>query len=110
MPRYFISTLIYFWLPVAVLSILSWNKFSSERKKTFILTLAVLLPATFAMEYVYLWADIWTFSEEFDPLLGIRIWGAPIEEFSFWFGAPPFILLVYFVFDRFLPKKARGHG
>lgn len=105
MPRYFISTLFYFWLPVVVLSAWTLPRLSSSHKKAFWISLAVMTPATFAMEYVYLWADIWTFSEALDPLLGIRIWGAPIEEFVFWFGAPPFILLLYLSFDRLIGRR-----
>lgn len=104
MPRYLIGTFIYFWIPVAMLGFFMRNRLDPSTKKALWVTLGILTPMTFAMEYVYLWADIWTFSEDLDPLLGIRIWGAPIEEFSFWFGATPFILLVYLAWDRILRR------
>jgi hypothetical protein len=77
MPRYFLSTLAYFWLPVVLLSFYLRGKLDAASKKSLWLSFLIIAPMTFAMEYVYLWADIWTFSEELDPLLGIRIWGAP---------------------------------
>lgn len=107
MPRYFLSTILYFWIPVTVLGFILRTKLDPLTKKAFWITMAVLSPMTFVMEYVYLWADIWTFSEAMDPLLGIRIWGAPIEEFSFWFGAAPFILLVYLSWDRLLKRWSK---
>ncbi|MFN0118737.1 MAG: hypothetical protein ACKVQC_10675 [Elusimicrobiota bacterium] len=110
MPRYFIGTFIYFWIPCIVLWVLLRNKIDIPTKKAFWITLAILTPLTFIMEYVYLWADIWNFTEEVDPLLGIEIFGAPVEEFSFWFGAGPFILLLYFSFDRLFKMKRKSHA
>ena len=102
MPRYFIITILVFWLPVLVLSFFTWSWLSPPDKKAFWYAILVLTPATFVMEYVYIWTRIWTFSEAKDPLLGIRLWGVPVEEFSFWFGATPFILLVYLTARRFI--------
>ena len=68
----------------------------------------VFWPLTAAMEYLCLYLDIWDFSQELDPLLGIALFGAPIEEFLFWFGAPVFVLLAYFAFDRRYPAPGRG--
>lgn len=110
MPRYFIGTLLYFWLPVAIMSLLMKGKWPPLALKSFWISLAILTPATFAMEYVFLWTDIWTFSEELDPLLGIYIFGVPVEEFSFWFGASPFILLSYLLFCRLFPRKPINHA
>jgi hypothetical protein len=63
---------------------------------------------TFAMEFIYRRATkVWTFSQKTDPLLGIRLFGEPIEEFSFWNGATPFILLVYLALRAYLQKEAR---
>lgn len=109
MPRYFIITILVFWLPVLLLALLTWPRLTPPEKKAFWLSILVLTPATFGMEFVYIWAKIWTFSEANDPLLGIRLWGVPIEEFSFWFGATPFILLVYLSAKRFAPGGA-SHG
>ncbi len=105
MPRYFIMTVIAFWIPVAVLSIFLRNHLTPQTKKALWITILVMIPVSFLMEYVYLWADIWDFSEEMDPLLGIRLWGAPIEEFSFWFGGTPFVLLTYLAIDRLTGNK-----
>ena len=102
MPRYFIITILVFWLPVVGLSFYIWPRLTAPDKKAFWYSILVLTPATFAMEYVYIWTRIWTFSQAKDPLLGIRLWGVPIEEFSFWFGASPFILLVYLTARRLI--------
>lgn len=75
-------------------------------KKAFWVTSGVLLPLAFAMEYVYLWLDIWTFSEEKDPLLGIWLWGAPVEEFFFWFGGVLFLLLLYLTLDLLIKRPS----
>jgi len=108
MPRYFIITVLVFWLPVLGLSFATWPRLSPPEKKAFWFSILVLTPATFGMEYVYIWTKIWTFSEALDPLLGIRLWGVPLEEFSFWFGASPFILLVYLTARRRVGGKLRG--
>lgn len=109
MPRYFIDTIIIFWIPILIMGIFLRNKLNPLTKKAFWISVLILTPLTFAMEYVYLWADIWNFTEAVDPLLGIRIWGAPIEEFCYWFGAGPFIILVYLTITWFLtPQKVKG--
>ncbi len=110
MPRYFLLTLLYFWIPVLTLGFFLKNKLDAPTKKAIWISLAIILPLTFVMEYVYLWADIWTFSEAMDPLLGIWLWGAPLEEFSFWFGAPPFFLMVYLTFDWWFKKKGGNNA
>lgn len=105
MPRYFLGTLIYFWIPVAIMGFIIRKKWDALSRKAFWYTILTITPMTFVMEYVYLYFDIWNFSEEMDPLLGINIFGAPIEEFSFWFGAGPFILLVYLLIGGLKAKK-----
>ena len=111
MPRYFIITILVFWIPVALLSFYIWPRLVPADRKSFWYSILVLTPATFAMEYLYIWTKIWTFSEAKDPLLGIRLWGVPVEEFSFWFGATPFILLLYFSLRQVVhggPANVRG--
>ncbi|MFA6092253.1 MAG: lycopene cyclase domain-containing protein [Elusimicrobiota bacterium] len=105
MPLYFLSTLAYFWIPALVLGFWLYPLQDRLSRKAFWLALACILPMTAVMEYVYLYCGIWGFSQAKDPLLGIWIFGAPIEEFMFWFGAPPFILLAYWGFVRLLGKK-----
>jgi hypothetical protein len=61
------------------------------------------------MEYVYLSLDVWTFSEEVDPLLGINILGVPIEEFVFWWGASPLFIFVYLGYERLLKRLYKKH-
>ncbi len=94
-----------FWIPVAGLAFFLRNRLDAPTKKAAWITMALMAPASAAMEYIYLWADIWTFSEKLDPLLGIWIGPAPIEEFSFWFGSIPFMLFTYLSFSALFPKK-----
>ncbi|MBI4052046.1 MAG: lycopene cyclase domain-containing protein [Elusimicrobia bacterium] len=105
MPRYFLMTLIVFWIPVFVLGRFLWKKLDPLTKKAFWATMAIMTVATFIMEYVYIWLDIWSFSEQVDPLLGIWLWGVPIEEFIFWFGASPLFIFMYMAFDRFFKRR-----
>lgn len=105
LPLYFISVFSYFWIPVLIMGALLYPKQGRLTKKAFWLTLAIFYPLATGMEYVYLHLDIWTFSEEFDRLLGLSIFGAPVEEFVFWFGAPPFVLMTYFGFDRLFKRR-----
>lgn len=104
MPRYFITIFFVFWLPSFSMYFFLKNKISHLIKKAFWLNLLIWLPLTFAAEYLYLWLDIWNFSEAIDPLTGIEIFGAPVEEFIFWFGAPVFFSLLYLTFD-YIDKK-----
>jgi len=103
-PRYFLTDILIFWLPAVIIYLFLRKKTNSLQKKAFWINLLIWCPVTFAAEYLYLWADIWNFSEEFDPLLGISIFGAPIEEFAFWFGAPVFYTMLYMLFD-YLDRK-----
>lgn len=107
MPRYFLLTIFVFWIPVLILGYAMKGKLAPDMKKALWITFAIMVPVTIAMEYVYLWTGIWTFSEELDPLLGIWIGPAPIEEFSFWFGGVPFMLLTYLSFCRIFPPKGK---
>lgn len=105
MPLYFLSAIAYFWIPVLFLAPRVLPKLDPVSRRAFWLCLAIFYPLAAGMEYVYLHYDIWTFSERVDPLLGLRIYGAPIEEFVYWFGAVPFALLVYMSFCRVFPVE-----
>jgi lycopene cyclase domain-containing protein len=102
-PLYFLTCVGIFWIPGTALLVANWRRLDKRRKKSFFILLGIMAVVTFAMEYVYLAADIWSFSEAHDPLLGLVILGAPIEEFTFWFGATPFVLGVYWTARRFFP-------
>ena len=100
MPLYFLSTMVYFWIPILIMGIVLWRGMDRLTRKAFLLTVLAFVPITAVMEYLCLHLDIWSFSEELDPLLGLRIFGAPVEEFLFWFGGTPFVLLIYLGFER----------
>lgn len=105
LPLYFLSVVAYFWVPVLVMGPSLLRGKDRLDRRAFWLTLLVFLPLATAMEYVYLWLDIWTFSEHFDRLLGIWFGGAPLEEFVFWYGAPPFVLLTYWALCKVFPSR-----
>ncbi len=113
MPLYFLIYILLFWLPGLVLIPVYWGRLGPAGRKAFLAVCAIMAVVSFGMEYVYLWADIWNFSEAHDSLLGLELWGAPIEEFIFWFGATPFCLGGYFLFRRLhgggpLARRRRG--
>lgn len=99
MPLYFISVIVYFWIPLAVLFTFVYRKQDRTVKKAFWITVGINCVIACVMESVYLYFDIWTFSQQKDQLLGIRVFGAPIEEFAWWFGSVPFVLLTYLGFE-----------
>jgi len=99
LPLYFITCVVIFWIPMAVIIPREWGGLSRAQRKAFWIIWLVMSAVTFGMEFVYLKADIWSFAED-STLLGINILGVPIEEFVFWFGAPPFLLGVYWMFQR----------
>lgn len=108
MPLYFVKFALLFWVPGIILTAVTWKRLTPAERRAFWWVCGAMAVVSFAMEYVYLWADIWNFSEAHDPLLGIRLWGAPIEEFVFWFGASPFILSIYLTLRRWRRRRRRG--
>lgn len=97
MPLYFLTCIFMFWIPATALTIGCWGLQTATQHRAFWITGAAFGGLSLVMEYVYLWLDLWSFSTAHDPLLGINLWGAPIEEFVFWFGATPFVLSLYWV-------------
>jgi len=92
------SVIVGFWIPITLLSIILLPKISPAMRKAFWATCVVLVPVTVAFEFIGLYLDIWNFSEEYSKLWGIKLFGAPVEEFIFWFGATPLCLLLYLYF------------
>ena len=105
MPVYFITYTVLFWIPAAVLGFFLFKKAPPALKRSFWAAVALIAVTTTVMEYVYLGFDVWSFSQKTDKLLGIWFGPAPIEEFVFWFGAPPFCLAVYLSFCRIFGGK-----
>lgn len=106
MHLYFWSCLLVFWVPAVALLVGLWGRLNGPDRRAFWWACGFMAIVSFVMEYVYLAADIWNFSEAQDPLLGIRLFGAPIEEFVYWFGATPFVLAVYLLLTRRHPRRA----
>ena len=108
MPLYFIIYLFLFWVPVFVLMFVLRKKLDPITRKAFWVTWLLVNFMTFGMEYIYLKFHVWTFSQQVDPLLGINLFGVPIEEFEFWWGAAALFMLLYLFFDRLMPKRSKG--
>lgn len=94
------SVIVGFWIPITLLSIFLLPGVSSSMRKAFFATCIMLVPVTVAFEYIGLALDIWNFSEEYSRLWGVKLFGAPVEEFIFWFGASPLCLLLYMYFSN----------
>lgn len=108
MPLYFITYTALFWVPVALFMFFFFGSLSPERRKAFLITTLIMAAVSTIMEYFYLRFDTWSFSEKIDPLLGIWLGKAPIEEYVYWFGATPFCLSIYLVYLRLM--KAENNG
>lgn len=105
MPVYLITYTVLFWVPAIVLGFFVSKTLSSSLKKSIWATMLLIALVTTIMEYVYLWFDVWTFSQKTDKLLGVWLGPAPIEEFVFWFGGPPFCLALYLTYKRLFERK-----
>jgi len=105
MPVYLITYTVLFWVPALVLGIVLFKTLTPPLKRSFWAAVFLIALTTTVMEYVYLWFDVWSFSQKTDKLLGIWFGPAPIEEFVFWYGAPPFCLAVYLSYCRIFGGK-----
>lgn len=105
MPLYFIIYSTLFWLPVCLFVLFFFHRLPPGIKRSYWLTTLAMAVISVIMEHFYLKFDTWTFSERIDPLLGIWFGKAPIEEYVYWFGATPFCLSVYLLYDRLLGRK-----
>ncbi|MBD3315214.1 MAG: hypothetical protein GF344_05460 [Chitinivibrionales bacterium] len=99
-PNYGWSVILLFWIPSFILYTVLYRWMVGRFLGAFWMTCAILVPVTFAFEYLCLHLQIWDFYEGIQKLWGPRLFGAPIEEFIFWFGATPFCLLVYLYYYR----------
>jgi lycopene cyclase domain-containing protein len=104
---YFDFVAILFWMPSALLLAMNWGWIARKRIAfPFFSSLAIGAVVSFFFEYVALGMGVWYFGPA-ENYLGPGIWGAPIEEFLFYWGAAPFCLLLYLYFYRlFEPEPA----
>jgi len=100
LPVYFITYSVLFWVPVVLFSLFVLRFFESKTRKAYFFSSVIMAGVLVVMEYVCLKFDVWSFSQQTDPLLGIWIGKAPIEEFVYWFGATPFCLALYLSYKR----------
>jgi lycopene cyclase domain-containing protein len=104
---YFEFVAIFFWIPAALLLAMNWKWIARKRIAfPFFTSLAIGAIIAFFFEYVALGMGVWYFGPP-ENYVGPGIWGAPIEEFLFYWGAAPFCLLLYLYFYRlFEPEPA----
>jgi lycopene cyclase domain-containing protein len=105
MPVYLITYSILFWAPVFLFFLFAFGRLSGPMKKSFLAMAVIMAVFSIGMEWLYLYFDVWSFSEKTDQLLGWRVFGAPVEEFVYWFGATPFCLTVYLGYRRVFGGK-----
>jgi len=110
MPVYLLLYIGLFWVPIGILSLWMWGTLDPSARRAFWWAIFIMAGLTTVMEYVFMAFHIWSFSQKIDPLLGLWIAGVPIEEFVFWFGAPPLFLLIYLAMDRLFPCAENGHA
>jgi lycopene cyclase domain-containing protein len=97
---YFEFVTVLFWMPAALLLAMNWRWILRKRIAFPIFSsLAILALFSFFFEYVALGMGVWHFGGP-ENYLGPGIWGAPIEEFLFYWGAAPFCLFMYLHFYR----------
>jgi len=105
MPVYLITYFVLFWIPVLVFLLFAFRHLSLPMKKAFFSVSVIMAVFSIGMEWLYLYFDVWSFSEKTDKLLGWRIFGAPVEEYVYWFGATPFCMTLYLGYRRVLGGK-----
>lgn len=105
MPVYLVTYSVLFWLPAMLLGVFLFKTLPVPLKRSFWAACFLMSLVSVAMEYLYIYFDVWSFSEKTDRLLGLWLWTAPVEEFVFWFGATPFCLAVYLGYCRLFRRK-----
>ena len=105
MPVYLVTYSVLFWLPAILLGVFLFKNLAAPLKRSFWAVCLLMALLSVVMEYLYIYFDVWSFSENTDPLLGVWLGTAPVEEFVFWFGATPFCLLVYLGYCRLFRRK-----
>ncbi len=106
MPVYLITYSVLFWVPALLFIFFMLGRWDAPLRRAFWAAAAAMAAVSVVMEYLFLRFDVWFFSEKIDRLVGLRIGGAPVEEFVFWFGATPFCLAVYLSYGRLFKKNA----
>ncbi len=97
----------YFWFDIVLFFIPSLFLFShlypwlikQNWLGPFVRTFVVMSVIASFFEYAALGMNIWFFPDH-SRLLGIAFFGAPLEEFMFWWGATCFSLLVYLYYNK----------
>ena len=105
-PWYFIMD-IGLWAVTLVIVYWAWTRLDRYWKTSAIITIILVMILQVANELVSLHIfKAWGFSEEYGSLLGLDIWGVPIEEYLFWFAYAGMIPLLYSGLIATFQKKA----
>jgi hypothetical protein len=111
---YWQSMIILFWIPSAILSAMHWKWMARFKLWTpFLLTWMSLNIVSIIVEMTSLYWGIWHFNNNIHKMLYALNgknpltypFGAPIEEFLFYFGATPFCFMVYIYYFRLIKKN-----
>ncbi|MBN1594595.1 hypothetical protein JW933_01580 [candidate division FCPU426 bacterium] len=84
------------WAITAVIIRWSWPRLDPVVRKCVFITVFVVMVLQVLNELLSLHVfKAWDFSEDYNRLLGINLWGAPIEEYLFWFAYAWMIPFLY---------------
>jgi len=83
---------------LAVLGVVSWPVLRRLRAVPILLTVLVLCVLTAVFDTLMIAADLYVFDP--DKILGVRIWGAPLEDFAYAIAAAVGMPVLWVFFGR----------
>ncbi|WP_456785742.1 lycopene cyclase domain-containing protein [Cellulomonas sp. P5_C5] len=83
---------------LAVLGVVSWPVLRRLRAVPILLTVLVLCVLTAVFDTLMIAADLYVFDP--DKILGVRIWGAPLEDFAYAIAAAVGMPVLWVVLGR----------
>jgi len=94
-PWYLVLDLV-LWGITVVIILWVWPRLSNYWRISALLVVGLVMVLQVLNEVLSLHIfEAWTFSEAHNRLLGIILWGAPIEEYLFWFAFAWMIPFLY---------------
>lgn len=110
-PWYFILDLV-LWGIAAGITVWAWPRLDRRWKLSVFWTIGIVMVLQVGNELLSLHVfQAWEFSTEHNRLLGLDLWGAPVEEYLFWFA---FAWAIPFLYSGLAcrpgPAPAAGEG
>lgn len=98
----YLSTLIVgMILPAIIALVAGFKNLDALSIKVIVLfELLFTIPVTIVIEKVMLYYNSWGFSKEHIRFIGINIFGAPVEEYVYWWCAPLLVGIVYMIMRK----------